>query len=309
MVKRANRDHTGSVAAAERNYSIPVSNGIFAHRKRIGAALWVFLWLIDHTTRETEAPDGKAEGLVHGGQPVPLKVLASDLEMSWDAVYQHLAQLEKAGYVRKIAHGNGRPNGYAVVNSKRFANRRTNSGRSSPETTVQKPGGTSVQNAMGTPVQKPGNLPAFVREPMAKSPSVDKEEVLQDKTRQEDNVEDEPITAEMVAQGVKQELGLGGMAIMLCLTDICRARLRDGTDPTKLRNDLARAWPMYKSAKARLTWTYGSPDKFFASDTWDDPALWPWKDGSGPELAGSPTRGYDSVDDLVAKLGGPRLAS
>jgi hypothetical protein len=52
-------------------YSIPVSNGLFAHREKIGPAIWVFLWLIDATTKEIPGADGKAEGLVYGGPTAP----------------------------------------------------------------------------------------------------------------------------------------------------------------------------------------------------------------------------------------------
>ena len=87
------------------------------------------------------------------------------------------------------------------------------------------------------------------------------------------------ISPEMVAQGVKQELGLGGVHVAVCLVDICRAKLNAGADPTKLRNDLVAAWTAYKAASEKLEWTYGSPEKFYASDKWHDPKLWPWKNG------------------------------
>jgi hypothetical protein len=109
---------------AERTFTIPISNGIFAHRERIGAAVWVFMWLIDHTTKEVSAADGKVDGLVYNGRPVLLGEMATELAMCPTSVREHLSQLAKAGYIRKINHGNGRPNGYAVVNSKRFNSRK-----------------------------------------------------------------------------------------------------------------------------------------------------------------------------------------
>src|SRR5215468_321775 len=48
-------------------FVIPVSNGIFAHRDKIGASIWVFLWLIDRSTYEVPTADGQdVEGLVLG---------------------------------------------------------------------------------------------------------------------------------------------------------------------------------------------------------------------------------------------------
>jgi biotin operon repressor len=286
---------------SEKNYPIPVSNGIFAHRKKIGAAIWVFLWLIDHTTKETPAADGKVDGLVHNGSPVPLKTMAAQLDMSRDAVYEQLVQLTKAGYIRKIIDKNGRPNGYAVVNSKRFANRRTKAGRSALETVVQ--------NTVGTVVQKQVDPRTFPGRPSYKSPSIYKEEVLQDNTRHRSNNETGTICAEMIAQGVKKELGLGGSSIILCLTEICRSKLDNGADPTSLRNDLVRAWSAYKVAKPNLKWSHGSPEKFYVSDTWDNPDLWPWKDGARTVVAQPAARRYDSIDDKLAEIGAPRVAS
>jgi DNA-binding transcriptional ArsR family regulator len=262
-----------------------VSNGLLcaSHREKIGAAIWVFLWLIDHTTKEVSAADGKVEGLVHGGQPVALSAIASDLGMSWDAIYEHLAQLAKAGYIRKIIHGIGRANGYAVVNSKRFSNRRTKADRSEPETSVQNPTGTPVQNATGTPVQIAIDLPAFVREPTDKSPSVYKERLLQDNTRHKDSSnEDEPITAEMVAQGVLQTLSLSGRELLVILIDICRSELKRGETPDALRDSLTSAWTDFSKAKdqGKLTQYAPGAKTFFGEAIWKNSKSWPWKEAT-----------------------------
>ena len=90
---------------------------------------------------------------------------------------------------------------------------------------------------------------------------------------------EDDVSPEMVAQGVKQELGIGGVQVTICLMDICRAKINAGADPTKLRNDLIAAWTAYKAASEKLEWAYGSPEKFYASDKWHDPKLWPWKNG------------------------------
>jgi hypothetical protein len=142
---------------AERTFTIPVSNGIFAHRERIGAAIWTFLWLIDHTTKEVSVVGGKAEGLVYNGRPVPLGDIATELAMCSNSVREHLSQLAKAGYIRKINHENGRPNGYAVVNSKRFNRRKEldygtetppEKRRGSDVTPPEIPQGTPPENCM-----------------------------------------------------------------------------------------------------------------------------------------------------------------
>lgn len=86
------------------------------------------------------------------------------------------------------------------------------------------------------------------------------------------------ISPEMVAQGVMQELGIGGSGLLRLLTDICKRKLQD-TPPDKLRDDLVSSWVAYKKAIPRLLWCYSSPEKFFAGDLWPDSTLWPWKEG------------------------------
>jgi hypothetical protein len=145
--------------AAERTFIIPVSNGIFAHRERIGAAIWVFLWLIDHTTKEVQAAGGKVDGLVYGGRPVLLGEMTSELALCMNSVREHLAQLAEGGYIRKIDHGNGRANGYAVVNSKRFNRRK------GPETIPEKQQGTPET----PPEKRHGTLPEKQQDPTRKA--------------------------------------------------------------------------------------------------------------------------------------------
>jgi hypothetical protein len=294
--------------SSKSTYSIPVSNGLFAHRKKIGPAIWVFLWLIDATTKEISGADGKAEGLVYGGQPVPLSVIAADLDMSWDAIFEHLGLLTKAGYIRKLGHGNGRPNGYAVVNSKRFANRRTNGGRSSIETAVQNPVGTAVQIATPTYRQNAIDLPPFVREPMAKNPGIYKEEVLQDNTRQEDDRDDEPITEDMIARGVLQTLGPYGDELLTILIEVCRSELKRGDTADAIRDRLIAAGSDYSKARSDGRITQYSPGwkVFFGERSWKDRASWRLKDDSASSSGVPRERKYDTIQEKLAQLGAPQ---
>lgn len=130
-----------------RTFIIPVSNGIFAHRERIGAAIWVFLWLIDHTTKEVPAADGKVDGLVLDGRPIPFGEMTSELALCPRAVADHLSQLAEAGYIRKIDKGAGRPKGYVVINSRR-ANPRKRAD-DTPGTPAEKGRGTQAEKGRG----------------------------------------------------------------------------------------------------------------------------------------------------------------
>ena len=68
-----------SQTSVQPTYAIPISNGILSHCQSIGPAIWVFLWLIDHTTKEVEGADGQLEGLVFGGLQVRSSQIANDL--------------------------------------------------------------------------------------------------------------------------------------------------------------------------------------------------------------------------------------
>ena len=76
------------------------------HRRRMGSALWEFLWLIDKVTREE---DGR--GLVLGGKPITCAEIARDLEMSERSVSTALQRLRGAGYIET----HRRPVGVAIV--------------------------------------------------------------------------------------------------------------------------------------------------------------------------------------------------
>jgi hypothetical protein len=101
-------------------FQFPVSNGIFAHARHIRAALWVFLWAIDRTTKEVPTPDGLAEGLVYGGRPIRAQEISQELEMATRTVQTHLDHLVGAGYLRRIDHSRGMASGYAVRRSKKW---------------------------------------------------------------------------------------------------------------------------------------------------------------------------------------------
>jgi hypothetical protein len=288
-------------------YSIPVSNGLFAHREKIGSAIWVFLWLIDATTKEIPGADGKAEGLVYGGRPLPLGAIAADLKMSWRSTYEQLAQLVEGGYIRKIANGNGRANGYAVVNSKRFA-KRGKSRDASAGTTVRSSTGTTEENRIGTPEEKCEDLCRRTSVPMQKSATLYKEEVLQDNTRQEDDRDDEPITEDMIARGVLQTLGPYGDELLTILIEVCRSELKRGDTADAIRDRLIAAGSDYSKARSDGRITQYSPGwkVFFGERSWKDRASWRLKDDSASSSGVPRERKYDTIQEKLAQLGAPQ---
>lgn len=71
------------------------------HRKRIGSALWEFLWCIDKTTKEI-TEEGKVIGLVLGGKPIKLLEIADDLGGDKSTIKRNIDKLEREGYLRII---------------------------------------------------------------------------------------------------------------------------------------------------------------------------------------------------------------
>lgn len=81
------------------NFYISVSNGLLKdnHRKRIGTAVWEFMWCLDKITKIDE----KGIGYVLGGKPIKLAEIARQMNFHKNTVSQNLAKLEKEGYIHK----------------------------------------------------------------------------------------------------------------------------------------------------------------------------------------------------------------
>jgi hypothetical protein len=102
-------------------FVVPVSSGIFAHCEKIGVAIWVFMWAIDRTTKETPSEGGLGlEGLVYGGRPIRAQEIAKELQMAPRTVQTHLNHLVTHGYLRRLSQGLGGAAGYAVRRSKKW---------------------------------------------------------------------------------------------------------------------------------------------------------------------------------------------
>ena len=90
------------------SYPVRIWSGLLAanHRKRMGTALWEFLWLVDKVTREENG-----RGLVLGGKPVTCREIAADLGLTDRAVWSALARLKAEGYIEVTR----RPAGLSIV--------------------------------------------------------------------------------------------------------------------------------------------------------------------------------------------------
>jgi hypothetical protein len=106
------------------SHLIYVWNGLLErkHFKKIGPAIWLFLWFINAVTFEK---DGK--GLVLGRTPIKCADIAADFGVNEQTVRLHLGRLERGGYIERTLT----PRGYSVqvLNSAKFMRKPAAGGR------------------------------------------------------------------------------------------------------------------------------------------------------------------------------------
>lgn len=102
----------------KKTFRIPVSNGIFEHYRRMGNAIWLFLWFIDKTTKETIDERGRRLGQVLGGVPISDSDPAESLGCSAHVIRKYRRALVAEKYIEQKRT----PFGHiiAVLNSKKW---------------------------------------------------------------------------------------------------------------------------------------------------------------------------------------------
>lgn len=78
-------------------FYIQISNGLLdsGHRKRLGEAVWEFMWCIDKVTKI----DDEGFGWVLGGKPVNLKDMTAVMGVHYTTVSRNIQKLVKEGYI------------------------------------------------------------------------------------------------------------------------------------------------------------------------------------------------------------------
>jgi hypothetical protein len=106
----------------EGSYPFPMYSGILEHRhyKKIGSAIWLFLWCISSTTSEKEK-DGTVWGIVLGNKPVKICELEDEFGVSDRTIRSWIKTLEDNHYIRVTRAPYGLI--FTVRNSKKFRNR------------------------------------------------------------------------------------------------------------------------------------------------------------------------------------------
>jgi hypothetical protein len=153
----------GSLAST---FAIPISSGIFAHCQKIGIAIWVFIWMIDRTTREVPSANGCSEGLVYNGRAIRAYEVGKELGMPARTIQAHLDRLVAHGYLRRINRTQGAASGYAVQRSKKWKPKLSVVGHEEQDPTPQIIAHSPQNPAKGAPFlaktpQNPATTPPF----------------------------------------------------------------------------------------------------------------------------------------------------
>jgi hypothetical protein len=281
-------------ATPRQNYPIPISNGILerSHVEAIGPAIWVFLWMIDHTTKEVPGEDGQFEGLVFGGAQVRAAVIAADLGLSVRLVHEHIKRLRS--YIRVIPMGEGLPSGYAVVKSKKW---RKNQPSAIPETNDAAPSNPAEKSVhpigtICTPHQENLQAPAEKPLPIRKT--------VQDSTKQTTVSSD----VEQVYKAYPLKVGAARARESIAKA-LVKVRARGETNPAAFLTDRIAAWMKVREADqraGRFVPQYPYPATWFNGERYDDEMTAPADTAttkpqhvnfaelySGPEYAATPS--------------------
>jgi hypothetical protein len=82
-------------------FKIPVSNGIFEHYSKLKDAIWLLLWYIDRTTKESADESGNKTGSVLGGSPRRDSDVARAFSCDKRTICRWRNQLAKWGYIKQ----------------------------------------------------------------------------------------------------------------------------------------------------------------------------------------------------------------
>lgn len=114
-------------AAEQQQFQFPVSNSIFKECRRLGDAIWLYLFYIDRTTKERRDEDGTSVGLVLGGVPRSDSDAARALGVCDKTINRWRSRLEREGFIRTKQTGRGSI--VEIVNSTKWCWKKKKAGR------------------------------------------------------------------------------------------------------------------------------------------------------------------------------------
>ena len=240
-------------------YYIPVSNGLLEHRAKIGPAIWVFLWLIDHVTKELPAEGNPADldGLVLGGSPIRAARIAADLRDNPRTVQAHLSRLFERRYIRRIPGEAGNAFGYIVLKSKKWTRKESRGLRTSNDSRHSHTGTQESSSPSAIDAQPRRNLRA----------------------NKEDNTETVQILKQHMGMSeavncVCTALSLTGNPNRAAITEVIALQIEKSAQTAgQVASQMVEAWTAY-DAILNKSFSYTDPIAFFAKGVWLRPESW-----------------------------------
>jgi len=88
-----------------KGFFIEVTNNLLEpkHRKKMGTAVWEFMWCLDKITKIDE----ESVGWILGGKPIQLKDIRKEIGITEPKISKNLNKLKDAGYINIIRTGIG----------------------------------------------------------------------------------------------------------------------------------------------------------------------------------------------------------
>ena len=114
--------------------TFPVSVGLLEakHVQAMTAqSLFVYLWFVEHVTKDSPSGNGQFSGSVLGGQPILLDRIAKELGMSYGTVKRYLGILIRKGYIESAKTGTGACS-YTITKSKKWCWQRNGESAATP---------------------------------------------------------------------------------------------------------------------------------------------------------------------------------
>lgn len=88
-----------------KGFFIEIANNLLEpkHRKKMGTAVWEFMWCLDKITKIDE----EGMGWIYGGKPIRLKEIKKELGISEPKISKNLNKLKNEGYldIRRTPYG------------------------------------------------------------------------------------------------------------------------------------------------------------------------------------------------------------
>ena len=205
-------------------------------------------------------------------RPIPDGVLARIVGSREEEVVPLLAELEDAGVFSRTADG--------VIYSRRMVrdenareSRAAGGYKSLENPNVPRPKVNRTPGRIPLPASSTGSSESSVETSFGGSPS----------SSSSSSSSEEVTDASVAGRALAEQLGVPNLHFQEQLTRQLRMEAtRTGETLQQTVERMVGQWKRYNGARSQLNFPVSSAQRFFESGTWQDEALWPWKEGQQP---------------------------